>query len=76
LWIEYIKKKCNRAKYVRVQRLTSLRKAKAYRSISHEALCILTGLTPIDIKAEEFVTLYNITTGRNNQKYESDKTEN
>ena len=57
-------------------RLISLRIAKAYRTISHEALCILTGLTPINIKVEEFVTLYNITTGRNDQKYQIDKAEN
>jgi len=72
VWIEFIKKKCNRAKYVRVQRLIRLRITKAY----HEALCILTGLTPIKIKAEDFVTLYNITTRRNNQKYHIDKAEN
>jgi len=76
MWIEAIKKECNRAKYVRVQRLISLRIAKAYRTISHEALCILTGLTPITIKTEEVAKLYNTTTGRNNQKYEIDKEEN
>ena len=75
MWIESIKKECNRAKYVRVQRLISLRIAKAYRTISHEALCILTGLTPINIKPEEVVTLYNITTGRNNEKYQTDVAE-
>jgi ribonuclease HI len=76
LWIESIKKECNRAKYVRVQRLIILRIAKAYCTISHEALCILTGLTPINIKVEEVVTLYNITTGRSNQKYQTDKAVN
>jgi hypothetical protein len=68
--VESIKKECNRAKFVRVQRLISLRIAKAYCTISHEALCILTGLTPINIKVEKVVTLYNITTGRINQKYQ------
>ena len=76
VWVESIKKDCNRAKYVRVQRLISLRIAKAYRTISHEALCILTGLTPIDIKVEEVATLYNITTGRTNQNHHIDKAEN
>ena len=76
VWIESIKKESNRTKYVRVQRLISTRIAKAYRTISHEALCILTGLTPINIKAEEFVTLYNIITGRNKQKCQIDKAEN
>jgi hypothetical protein len=35
--------------------------AKAYRTIFHEALCILTGITPINIKVEEFVTMYSTT---------------
>jgi hypothetical protein len=76
VWIESIKKEYNKAKYVRVQRLIGLRIAKAYRTISHEALCILTELTPINIKAKEVVTLYNITTGRKNQEYQIDKAEN
>jgi hypothetical protein len=50
VWIESTKKECNKAKYVRVKRLISLRIAKAHRTISHEALCILTGPTPINIK--------------------------
>jgi hypothetical protein len=61
--------------YIRIQRPISLRIAKAYRTISQEALCILIGLTPINIKAEEVTTLYNITTGRNNQKFQMDKAE-
>jgi len=61
---------------VRVQRLISLRTATAYRTISHEALCILTGLTPTNIKAEEIVTLYDMTTGRKNHEYQIDKAEN
>ena len=76
VWIESIKKECNKAKYVRVQRLISLRIAKAYRTISHEALCILTGLIPTNIKPEEFVTLYNTTTRRKNHEYQIDKAEN
>jgi len=72
-WIESIKKKYNRVKYTRVQRLINLRMAKAYRMISHKALCVLTGIPPINIKAEEAVALYNITTGRNVQKYELDE---
>jgi ribonuclease HI len=76
VWVESVKKECNRAKYIRVQRHISLRIAKAYRAISQEALYILTGLTPINIKIEEVVTLYNITTGRINQKYQINKAVN
>jgi ribonuclease HI len=75
VWKESIKKECNKAKYIRVQRLISLRIVKAYRTISQGALCILTGLTSINIKAEEVATLYNITTGRNNQKFQIDEAE-
>jgi hypothetical protein len=60
---------------VRVQRIISLRTAKAYRTISHEALCILTGITPVHIKTQEVATQYNITTGRSTQKYQIDKAE-
>jgi len=56
-------------------KINQLKIAKTYRTISHEALCILTGLTLITIKAEEFVTLCNITTGRKKQKYQIDKEE-
>jgi hypothetical protein len=60
---------------VRVQRIISLRIAKAYRTTSHKALCILTGITPINIKAQEVATRYNITT-KSTQKYQIDKAEN
>jgi hypothetical protein len=75
VWVESINKECNRAKYIRVQRLISLRIATAYRTISQEALCILTGITPINTKAEEVAILYNIATGRNKQKFQMDEAE-
>ena len=62
-WKDAIENEYNRAKYVTVQRLISLRIAKAYRTISHEAVCIVTGLTPITIKGEDVAILHNITTG-------------
>ena len=64
VWIDSMKKEYNKAKYTTVQRLVGLRIAKAYRTISHEALCIKTGIPPINIKVEEAVALYNITKGR------------
>ena len=42
----------NRQKYIRVPRLINLRVARAYRTNSSEALCILTGMTPIVLKLE------------------------
>jgi hypothetical protein len=42
--------------------------AKAYRTTSNEALCILTGTTPIEIEAEETAQLYRIKRDRQNQQ--------
>ena len=39
-----------KSKLVRVQRLINIRIAKAYRTVSNEALCILTGLIPLPLK--------------------------
>jgi len=60
VWIKALEKDCNRKIYNRVQRLINIRIAEAYRTTSNEALCTLTGLTPIVIQAEErpeFLTL-------------------
>ena len=45
----------------------NIRMAKAYRTTSSEALCILTGMTPIIIKTEEAVKQYNIRKGKGSQ---------
>ena len=50
----------NRQKYIRVQRLINIRMAKALRTTSSEALCTLTGMTPILIKLEEEAAHYKI----------------
>jgi len=52
VWIECLKRKQNALKLKRVQRLTNIKMAKAYRNTSHEALCVLTGMTPILIELE------------------------
>jgi ribonuclease HI len=43
-----------------VQRLINIKIAKAYRTVSNEALCIITSLTPIHIKIQETAELYKI----------------
>jgi len=53
VWNEAMKYERNRKKYILVQRLISLSMANAYRTTSTEALCMLTGMTPIIIKLEE-----------------------
>ena len=45
-------------KVTRVQRLINIKIAKAYRAVSKEALCVVTGMTPIHIKIEEAAELY------------------
>jgi hypothetical protein len=60
VWIEALKNECNKTIYNRMQRLINIKIAKDFRTTSNEALCTLTGLTPIVIKKEEVVKLYNI----------------
>jgi len=47
--------------------LMNIRMAKAYRTTSSEALCIVTGMTPIIIKTEEAVKRHNIRERKGNQ---------
>ena len=48
--------------------------AKAYRTVSHEVLCVVTGMMPIDIKIEEAARLYHLTkdTANNNKQFDKD----
>ena len=63
-----MEKESYKSKLIRVQRLINIKIAKVYRTVSHEALCILTGMTPIDIKIEEAVQIYYTTRGNINDK--------
>jgi len=60
VWIEEMDFEHNRQKYIRVQHLINIRMAKASRTTSSEALCRLTGMTPIIIKLEEKTAHYKI----------------
>ena len=55
VWIDAMQYEYNKRKYIRVQRLINIQTAKTFRTTSSEALCILTGITPIIIKTEEAV---------------------
>jgi len=55
-----------------VQRLINIKIAKAYRTVSNEALCIITGLQPIHIKIKEIVELYKIGKGNSYKKLQID----
>ena len=61
-----------KAKLMRVQRIINIKIAKAYRTVSNEALCVLAGLTPITIKIEEIAKLYRLTKGNTNKKEQVD----
>ena len=67
MWINVMEIKICESKLIRVQRLINIKMAKAYRTVSHEALCILTGMTPIEIKIEEAVQIYYTTRGNKRQ---------
>jgi hypothetical protein len=58
VWIEALTRQNNCRKYKKVQRLINIKMAKAYRTMSSEALCILTALTHIIIKIKEIVKGY------------------
>lgn len=63
VWIESLNTKYNIMKIKRVQRLINIKIARAFRTTSHEALCILTGLTPINIELSAISKLFYITRG-------------
>jgi hypothetical protein len=63
VWINAINKASYKLKITRVQRLINIRLARAYRTVSNEALCLITGLSPIAIKIEEATQLYQLTRG-------------
>jgi len=63
VWINALNKASYKMKITEVQRLINIKLARANRTVSNEALCILTGLTPIDIKIEEAAQLYQLTRG-------------
>jgi hypothetical protein len=64
VWTGAMTKKCNKILYTRVQRLMNIKIAKAYRTTAGEALSVLTGITPIEIKVAETDRLYHITRDR------------
>jgi len=55
-----------KTKLIRIQRLINIRIAKAYRTVSKEALCVITGLTTINIKIEETAKYYECIKGYGN----------
>lgn len=67
VWGKVIDKACYKLKLIRVQRLINIKIAKAYRTVSNEALCIIIGLTPLDITIQEAIEYYQLTKGSNKE---------
>ena len=61
VWIERLQWNSNALKLKQIQRLSNIKIAKAYRTTSHEALCVLTGITPITTELENLAQMYHIT---------------
>ena len=54
VWAETAEKSSYRKKLTNVQRLINIKIAKAYRTVSSEAMCIITGLTPSTSKYKKW----------------------
>ena len=72
VWIESLKYEHIRLKYIRVQSVMNVRMAKAFRTTSSEALCILTGLAPIILKTEQTVKKYIFIKGSQTHLFDSE----
>lgn len=58
LWSPALRKQANCRKIRRVQRLVNIKMVKAFRTISYDASCIISGILPLEIKIEEKARLY------------------
>jgi len=52
-----------------VQRIINIKMAKAYHTVSHVALSVLTGTMPIDLKIEQTARMYLLTKGNDTGKH-------
>lgn len=58
LWSDALKKQLARRKMVSVYRMSALRVASAFRTVSVEAVCVISGMIPLEILTEERMNLY------------------
>jgi len=70
IWVEAIRKSKNLTKYKRMQRLMNIKIAKAYRTVSYDASCVIAGIQPIQITIDEKVQTYMVTK-INNVEYDA-----
>jgi hypothetical protein len=66
VWKSVLDNTCYKAKLIRIQKLINIRIAKAYHTVSNEALCVITGLIPINIEIEETAKYYECIKGNGN----------
>jgi hypothetical protein len=52
VWKDALNKASFKARLIRIRRLLNVKIAKAYRTVSNDALCIIMGLMPIHIKIQ------------------------
>ena len=57
VWTDALSYNCNINRLKQVQRLINLKITKAFRTTSHEALCILAGTTPTHIELKAIAEL-------------------
>jgi hypothetical protein len=67
VWESVLNKLCYKNKLTRIQRLINIRIAKACRTVSNGALCVITCIKPIHIEIEEAGRYYETTKGKGNQ---------
>jgi hypothetical protein len=72
-WRKAIDKASYKSKSVRLQRLINIKIVIAYSTVSNDALCILTGLTPIAIKIKETSKFYQLTKGNRREEVMVDR---
>ena len=73
VWMKAIEKGSYKSKLVRVQRLINIESTETCSTVSNEALCILTGLTPIAIKIEAAAQFYQLTRGSTKEEAQTDR---
>jgi hypothetical protein len=56
-----------------MQRQINIKMTKAYQTVSHEALCVLTGTMSIDLQIEQTAKIYKLTKGNDSGKTQFDK---
>jgi len=67
VWKSVMNKHYYKAKLIRIKRLLNIILAEAYRTVSNEALCVITGIKPIHTKTEEAGRYYEVTKGKRTQ---------